>query len=88
VLSFLLPIERADPEAREGLERAIRGARASGTPFLSFFDPQDLLALAREAGFRETRHVSGADLSARYFSGRQDGLKPPNNAEELLVATI
>jgi hypothetical protein len=26
-------------------------------------------------------------LAQRYFAGRTDGLRPPNNSEELLVAT-
>ena len=86
-MSFLLPIELADPEVRPGLEAAARGARASGTPFISFFTPTEMLALAREAGFRDARHVSAAALAERYFAGRTDGLRPPNNAEELLVAT-
>jgi methyltransferase (TIGR00027 family) len=86
-MTYLLPLELADPEVRPGLEMAEKGARASGTPFLSFFTPPEILALAREAGFREARHVSAADLTQRYFAGRTDGLRPPNNAEELLVAT-
>lgn len=86
-MTFLLPIEMADPEVRPGLERAVAGAKASGTPFLSFFMPDQMLSLAREAGFKEVRHVSAADLTQRYFSGRTDGLRPPNNSEELLVAT-
>ncbi|MGH8782017.1 class I SAM-dependent methyltransferase [Paraburkholderia sp.] len=85
-MTFLLPLELADPEVRPGLEMAEKGARASGTPFLSFFTPPDILALAREAGFAEVRHVSAADLTQRYFAGRSDGLRPPGNAEELLVA--
>lgn len=87
VMSFLLPLEMADPEARPGLERAAQRARASGTPFVSYFVPADLLALAREAGFKQVRHVSADDLARRYFDGRADGLRPPRNAEELLVAT-
>jgi methyltransferase (TIGR00027 family) len=86
-MTFLLPLELADPEIRPGLEMAEKGARASGTPFLSFFTPPEIVALAREAGFREARHVTAADLAQRYFAGRTDGLRPPNNAEELLVAT-
>lgn len=86
VLSFMLPIEMADPELRPGMERAAAGARANGTPFLSFFTPTDLLALARDAGFKEVRHVSAAALAEQYFNGQTDGLRPPNNAEELLVA--
>jgi hypothetical protein len=45
-----------------------------------------MLALAREAGFREVRHVAAAALAQRYFAGRTDGLRPPENSEELLIA--
>jgi len=87
VMSFMYPIELAVPELRPGIERAAAGARASGTPFISFFTPPQILALARDAGFREAQHVSAATLAQRYFAGRTDGLRPPDNAEELLVAT-
>lgn len=86
-MSFMLPVEMADPEVRFGIERAIEGARASGTPFISFFTPDEMLSLAREAGFTEARHVSADALSQRYFSGRTDGLRVPSNSEEFLVAT-
>lgn len=87
VLSFMLPIGMHDPAIRTAVERAAAGAQASGTPWLSFFTPQDMQALARAAGFRQVEHVSAAMLAQRYFSGRTDGLKPPENSEELLVAT-
>jgi methyltransferase (TIGR00027 family) len=87
-MTFLLPLELADPEVRPGLQLAEKGARASGTPFISFFTPTEMLALAREAGFREVQHVSAATLAQRYFAGRTDGFRPPNNSEELLVAMI
>jgi hypothetical protein len=45
-----------------------------------------MLKLAHEAGFRQSQHVSTATLTQRYFSGRTDGLRPPENSEELLVA--
>lgn len=86
-MSFMLPIELADPELRPAIERAAAGARANGTPFISFFTPSEMLALARDAGFREVQHVSAASLAQRYFADRTDGLRPPSNAEELLVAT-
>ena len=86
-MTFLLPLELADEGARQGLEQSARGARASGTPFISFFVPGDLVALAREAGFRDVRHVSASDLGQKYFSARTDGLRPPGNGEEILVAT-
>jgi methyltransferase (TIGR00027 family) len=87
VMSFMLPIEMADPSVRPGIEAAARGARAAGTPWLSFFTPDAMLALARDAGFRDVQHVSADALSERYFAGRTDGLRLPSNSEELLVAT-
>lgn len=86
-MTFLLPLERAHPGERKGLQAANQGARASGTPFISFFTPAEMLALAREAGIKAARHVSADELTRRYFSGRTDGLRPPANAEEFLVAT-
>jgi len=86
-MTFLLPLESAAPEVRVGLEFAEKGARASGTPFISFFTPSEILTLARESGFREVRHVSANTLTQRYFAHRTDGLRPPDAAEELLVAT-
>lgn len=87
VMSFMLPIELAEPAVRPGIEAAARGARANGTPWLSFFRPDEMLALAREAGFARVEHVSADALSERYFAGRSDGLRLPSNSEELLVAT-
>jgi methyltransferase (TIGR00027 family) len=86
-MTFMLPFEHAAPDVRPGLELAAKGARNSGTPFISFFTPPEMLALARASGFRDVRHVSAADLAARYFAGRTDGLRPPDNTEEFLVAT-
>jgi len=87
-MTFLLPFEQADEAIRPGLERAAKGARESGTPFISFFTPTQILTLAGEVGFREARHVSAAALTERYFAGRPDRLRPPSGGEEILVATI
>lgn len=84
-MTFILPLEFADPDERPGFEAALAGARASGTPFVSFFTPSEMLAMAREAGFREIEHVPAATLTERYFAGRADGLRP-GSAEALLVA--
>ena len=85
-MTFMVPIELAPPDLRPGLERAVKGAQASGTPFLSFFTPKEMLALAREAGFKKVENVSADILAQRYFAGRTDGLRP-SSSEELLVAT-
>lgn len=88
VMSFLLPIEMLDADIRIGVERAAEGARANGTPWISFFRPDEMLALARDAGFKKVEHVSAAMLAQRYFADRTDGLRPPDNSEELLVAMV
>jgi methyltransferase (TIGR00027 family) len=85
VMSFLVPLERLPPEERPGLEMAARGARNSGTPFVSFFAPDDAVAMARDAGFRAVEHVSARALDERYFAGRSDGLRI-SSGEELIVA--
>jgi methyltransferase (TIGR00027 family) len=86
-MSFLLPFELAEPALRPAMELAAKGAAARGTPFISFFRPEEMLDLARACGFKAARHVSADDIAARYFSGRPDRLRPPKNAEELLVAS-
>ena len=48
--------------------------------------PEEMLALAREAGFKDAQHVSGTSYASRYFAGRTDGLRP-SSGEDLLVAT-
>ncbi|MYS86175.1 class I SAM-dependent methyltransferase [Embleya scabrispora] len=85
-MTFQLPPELLDADKRAGFEVAVKGARESGTPFVSFFAPEEMLALAREAGFAEARHVSASDLNERYFADRPDGLRT-SSGEELLVAT-
>lgn len=86
IMTFMLPLDLVDPGDRPGYEMSLKGAQASGTPFISFFTPQEMLALAREAGFRQVEHLSTSDLTPRYFAGRADGLKP-STGEELLIAT-
>jgi methyltransferase (TIGR00027 family) len=64
-MTFLAPLELADPELRPGLEMAEKRARASGTPFLSFFTPPEMVTLAREAGFwRSTARLGGRSCRA------------------------
>jgi hypothetical protein len=58
-MTFLLPTELVDDADRAGLQMAENGARAAGTPFISFYTPDEMLALARDAGFNGIRYVAG-----------------------------
>ena len=85
-MTFQLPLDLLDPDDRPGRQYAENGARASGTPFISFFSAGEMLALARDAGFRDVCHVSAAMLNDRYFTDRTDGLRM-SSGEDFLVAT-
>lgn len=87
VMSFMLPIALAEPALQASIRQAEAGARANGTPWLSFFEPDEMLELARRAGFKSVEHISASGLSQRYFANRTDGMRLPENSEELLVAT-
>lgn len=86
-MAFYLPIELLDEEDRPLQLIAEKGARASGTPFISFFTQSEILDLASEAGFRDYETVSSKDLARRYFAGRTDNLSPASG-EEFLLASI
>jgi methyltransferase (TIGR00027 family) len=85
-MTFLLPTELLDDADRPGLRASEKGAKASGTPFISFYTPQEMLALARDTGFKEAQHVPGTSLAERYFTNRSDGLRP-SSGEDFLLAT-
>jgi methyltransferase (TIGR00027 family) len=85
-MTFQPPSELLDETERRFRELAAAGAAAAGTPFVSYFAPDEIVAAARSAGFREAR-VAGADTMNRaYFDGRPDGLRV-TPAEEFLVAS-
>lgn len=85
-MTFMLP-EELVPVEEQAMHRVTNGAaQASGTPFISYYAPDDIVAMAREAGFKTARHVTADDYNQRYFADRTDGLKP-FATEELLVAT-
>jgi methyltransferase (TIGR00027 family) len=86
VMTYLLPIELVDEPDRAGLEMSARGAAASGTPFVSFYAPDEIGSMALDTGFSTAEHIASGALADRYFTGRGDGLRP-STGEDLLVAT-
>jgi methyltransferase (TIGR00027 family) len=85
-MTFMLPIDSMESEERPGQAMTMKRAEEAGTPFLSFFEPEEILELARLAGFKRVQHVSSHELTQRYFADRSDGLRP-SSAEQFLVAT-
>lgn len=87
VMTFMLPLDLADPADRPGLEGAARGAQASGTPWISFFTHDEMVALALGAGFASARAVTTAAVAAPYLHGRTDGLTAASGESILLART-
>jgi len=86
-MTFYLPTELLDEEDKPMQEIAEKGARAAATPFVSFFAPNEILALAREAGFKEAKTISTKDMEQYYFTNRTDNLLPASGEVFLLGTT-
>jgi methyltransferase (TIGR00027 family) len=86
-MTFYLPIKLLDDEDKPMQEMAEKGARAAGTPFASFFAPDEILAMANKAGFKEAKTVSTKDMEQSYFKDRTDGLLPASGEVFLLATT-
>ncbi|MET3877268.1 SAM-dependent methyltransferase [Chitinophaga sp. OAE865] len=87
-MTFYLPLDLMEEEDRPLQLIAEKGARAAGTPFISFFSPEEMQALAQEAGFKEVEIVSSGNIARRYFAGRTDGLSPASGEEFLVARTV
>jgi len=85
-MTYMRPLELVEPDEQAMHQATDAAARASRTPFISYYAPDDILAMARDAGFATARHVTAEDYTRHYFAGRPDGLRP-FTTEELLVAT-
>lgn len=84
-MTFILPADMIDPEDMPMQRKSAQGAQSGGTPFVSFFSPDDMRNMAMNAGFKTAKILSGRDLGALYFKDRTDGLQP-SNSEQFLVA--
>ena len=86
-MTFYLPIELLDEEDKPMQEMAEKGAKAAGTPFVSFFSPDDIVSMSDHAGLKNSRTISTKDMEQLYFSDRTDDLLPASG-EVFLLATI
>ena len=84
--TFIIPAASTAVGDRE--LRAITEQRAAerGAPWISFYRPEDVIAMARDASFATVEHVSPTLWHERWFADRTDGLRP-SSCEHVLVAT-
>ena len=86
-MTFYLPINLLDDEDKPTQEIAEKGALEAGTPMISFFTPHEILALAQEAGFKESKTISTKDMEEYYFTNRKDDLLPASGEVFLVAST-
>jgi methyltransferase (TIGR00027 family) len=86
-IAFYLPLEYLDEEDKPLMEMSIKGAAASGTPFMSFYSVDEIAMLAEDIGLKEIQTVSTKNMAERYFQDRTDKLVPASG-EFFLVSKI
>lgn len=85
-MTFYLSVKFLDEEDKPMQEMAEKGALKAGTPMISFFTPDEIGSLAKQAGFIDIEIITTKDIEHRYFSNRSDNLLPASG-EILLLAT-
>jgi methyltransferase (TIGR00027 family) len=75
IFDYVRPPGSVDASVRARYKALIERHATLGEPWRSFFDPHELDAALRRAGFAEVRDWGQAALNARYFAGRADGLE-------------
>ncbi len=75
VFDFGVSPSLLDATARRVLDAAARRVAAVGEPWQALFAPDRLVADLRAMGFRSVEDVDPTAINARYFAGRDDGLR-------------
>jgi methyltransferase (TIGR00027 family) len=75
VFDFMVRPELMSPASRAAAEALSRSVAELGEPFLSAFDPAELIAAMLKLGFSQAETLGATELNALYFGGRADGLR-------------
>lgn len=86
-MTFMYPLELVDEIDRPALIGAARGAESAGTPWLSFYSPEEMASLATDAGFRHVTCIPTNELAERAGVGRSNGARA-SSGEGILIARI
>ena len=74
---YMVPRESLPWIRRFVFDAMARRVGRAGEPFRTFFDPGELTAELARIGFHAIENIGGAEINARYFSGRSDRLRVP-----------
>lgn len=85
---YVVPRESLRWTRRFVFDAVARRVRRAGEPFRTFFDSGDLVGELARAGFHSIENLGAAEINARYFSGRTDGLRVPGILGRLIGAQV
>lgn len=75
VFDYGTPPHRLSPIGRRVFEALSARVAAAGEPWKTFFDSSELDGLLHAAGFSRVDQLGPAEINARYFGNRADGLR-------------
>ncbi len=84
--TFMLSLELLPEKERTVMEFVMARAKESGTPFVSLYDPDELVLEVLKSGFTHAEYISAKNLFDRYLASRTDGLSA-GQAEAFIVAS-
>ena len=88
VFDFAIDPALLNAGQRQALDALSKRVAAAGEPFQLFFDPAKLTAELRTLGFHRTEFLQGAQINARYFKDRADGLCVRGGLGHLMSAWV
>lgn len=76
VFDYAEPVnDESDPSRRARFDALSASVARAGEPFRTFFDPAGLAREVKGAGFSGMQDWDAPAINARYFAGRNDGLR-------------
>jgi methyltransferase (TIGR00027 family) len=73
---------------RKALDALAARVASAGEPFRLFFEPRLIEGQLRGMGFRQIERLEPAEMNARYFSNRSDGLRISGGWAHLISAFV
>ena len=83
---YAMPRESLGLIGRLALDRLSKRVERTGEPFRGFFEPRALVQSLRDMGYATISDMGAEEINARYFKGREDGLRVSGKVGRLLSA--
>jgi methyltransferase (TIGR00027 family) len=88
VFDFAIAPALLNAGQRQALDALSARVARYGEPFQLFFDPAKLQGELKTLGFHRTEFLQGAQINARYFQNRADGLQVRGSLGHLMSAWV